>query len=66
MTADKNTQDITIRFSVLHRFLHLVVMIGFTGLAVTGLSLGFSIVWILLVLFRTSARAIRPRTGVPV
>ena len=30
------------RFSVLHRFLHLVVMIGFTGLALTGLSLGFS------------------------
>ncbi len=35
-------RDINIRFSVLHRFLHLVVMIGFTGLAVTGLSLGFS------------------------
>ena len=35
-------QDIKIRFSVLHRFLHLVVMIGFTGLAVTGLSLAFS------------------------
>ncbi len=31
-----------IRFSVLHRFLHLVVMIGFTGLALTGFSLGFS------------------------
>ena len=31
-----------IRFTVLHRFLHLVVMIGFTGLAVTGLSLAFS------------------------
>jgi len=35
-------QDFVIRFSVLHRFLHLVVMIGFTGLAATGLSLGFS------------------------
>jgi cytochrome b subunit of formate dehydrogenase len=35
-------QNIQIRFSVLHRFLHLVVMIGFTGLGVTGLSLGFS------------------------
>ncbi len=42
------------RFSVLHRFLHLVVMIGFTVLAVTGLSLAFSsqfwaraIMWIL-------------------
>lgn len=35
-------QDIKIRFSVLNRFLHLVVMIGFTGLAATGLSLAFS------------------------
>jgi formate dehydrogenase gamma subunit len=35
-------QDRFVRFSVLHRFLHLVVMIGFTGLAVTGLALGFS------------------------
>ncbi len=31
-----------IRFSVLHRLVHIVVMIGFTGLALTGLSLGFS------------------------
>ena len=30
------------RFSALDRLLHLVVMIGFTGLAVTGLSLAFS------------------------
>lgn len=35
-------QGIEVRFSVLHRFVHLLVMIGFTGLAVTGLSLGFS------------------------
>lgn len=42
MAAEKYSQDLPIRFSVLHRFLHLVVMIGFTGLAVTGLSLGFS------------------------
>ncbi|MCJ8499596.1 formate dehydrogenase subunit gamma [Desulfatitalea alkaliphila] len=34
-----------IRFSVLHRFLHLVVMVGFTGLAATGLSLAFSASW---------------------
>lgn len=34
--------DVPFRFSVLHRILHLVVMIGFTGLALTGLSLGFS------------------------
>lgn len=34
--------EAAIRFSVLHRLLHLVVMIGFTGLAVTGLSLGLS------------------------
>lgn len=31
-----------LRFSPLDRFLHLVVMIGFTGLAVTGLCLGMS------------------------
>lgn len=30
------------RFSVLHRFIHLVVMIGFLGLALTGFSLAFS------------------------
>ena len=34
--------EAAIRFSVIHRLLHLVVMIGFTGLAVTGLSLGLS------------------------
>ena len=34
--------EIYIRFSVLHRVLHFVVMIGFTGLGITGLSLGFS------------------------
>jgi cytochrome b subunit of formate dehydrogenase/nitrate reductase gamma subunit len=32
----------TIRFSVLNRLLHLFVMIGFTGLALTGFSLKFS------------------------
>jgi hypothetical protein len=42
MTEREYRQDFVIRFSVLHRFLHLVVMIGFTGLAATGLSLGFS------------------------
>lgn len=36
------TPDAPIRFSVLHRLLHLVVMFGFTGLAITGLSLGLS------------------------
>lgn len=30
------------RFSVLHRFLHILAMIGFIGLALTGLSLAFS------------------------
>jgi len=30
------------RFCVLHRFLHIVVMLGFTGLALTGFSLKFS------------------------
>ncbi len=34
--------DRLMRFSVLDRFLHLVLMFGFTGLAATGLSLGFS------------------------
>ena len=42
MAEGEYPQDFVIRFSVLHRFLHFVVMIGFTGLAVTGLSLGFS------------------------
>ena len=42
MAEPEYRQDFVIRFSVLHRFLHLVVMIGFTGLAATGLSLGFS------------------------
>jgi len=42
MQATSLTPDAPIRFSVLHRFLHLVVMLGFTGLAVTGLSLGLS------------------------
>ena len=53
MGEEKHSQDFTIRFSVLHRLLHLIVMIGFSGLAVTGLSLGFSsttparaIIWI--------------------
>jgi cytochrome b subunit of formate dehydrogenase len=42
MAEAEYSQNITVRFSVLHRLLHLVVMIGFSGLAVTGLSLGFS------------------------
>jgi formate dehydrogenase gamma subunit len=42
MAEQPYRQDIKIRFSVLNRCLHLVVMIGFTGLAVTGLSLAFS------------------------
>jgi cytochrome b subunit of formate dehydrogenase len=41
VAADPNTKNV-IRFSVLHRILHLVVMVGFTGLALTGLSLAFS------------------------
>jgi cytochrome b subunit of formate dehydrogenase len=40
---EHNIQERTYRrFSVLHRFIHLVVMIGFLGLAVTGFSLAFS------------------------
>ncbi len=38
---DRYNRDL-IRFCVLHRVLHLVVMVGFTGLALTGLSLAFS------------------------
>ena len=33
------------RFSVLHRLLHIVTMMGFIGLAFTGLSLAFSSQW---------------------
>ncbi len=39
--AGRYNRDV-LRFSVLHRILHLVVMVGFSGLAVTGLSLAFS------------------------
>lgn len=42
MQATSSVPDAPVRFSVIHRFLHLVVMIGFTGLAITGLSLGLS------------------------
>jgi len=35
-------EELVQRFGVLHRLLHLVVLIGFSGLAVTGLSLAFS------------------------
>lgn len=45
MQANRPVQAPSIRFSVLHRFLHLVVMLGFTGLAATGLSLAFSASW---------------------
>jgi cytochrome b subunit of formate dehydrogenase len=45
MQANFRSDETLIRFSVLHRFLHLVVMIGFTGLAVSGLSLAFSAYW---------------------
>jgi len=44
--AEENSQEaVYIRFSVLQRFLHLIVMIGFTGLALTGFSLKFSDQW---------------------
>ena len=42
MTEKIYSHDGLIRFSVLDRLLHLVLMFGFTGLAATGLSLGFS------------------------
>jgi len=44
--AEENSQEaVYIRFSVLQRFLHIIVMIGFTGLALTGFSLKFSGQW---------------------
>ncbi len=42
MADISENQDAYVRFSVLHRFLHLVVMLGFIGLAVTGFSMKFS------------------------
>lgn len=45
MQASRSSEETPIRFSVLDRFLHLVVMLGFTGLAATGLSLAFSSTW---------------------
>ena len=41
-TTPSAPQETYIRFTPLDRMLHLVVMIGFTGLAVTGLGLGLS------------------------
>ena len=45
MTQKTQQTETYIRFSPLQRFLHLAVMIGFTGLAVTGFSLKFSDQW---------------------
>jgi len=45
MTEEKAQQEIFTRFSVLQRFLHVIVMLGFTGLAITGFSLKFSDQW---------------------
>lgn len=45
MSVNDSHDRIFIRFSVLQRFLHLVVMLGFTGLALTGFSLKFSAQW---------------------
>jgi len=44
-TLEKKSPETFVRFSPLQRLLHLVVMIGFTGLAVTGFSLKFSDQW---------------------
>jgi len=53
-TQSPSPQPVFQRFSVLHRFLHLVVLVGFTGLALTGLSMAFpsqpwarAVMWIL-------------------
>jgi len=45
MAEDTSHETVYMRFSVLQRFLHLIVMIGFTGLAITGFSLKFSHQW---------------------
>lgn len=42
MPQTSNAQESYMRFPVIHRFLHLVVMLGFIGLAITGFSLKFS------------------------
>ncbi len=42
MAGKSERQEAYERFCVLHRFLHLVAMLGFTGLALTGFSLKFS------------------------
>jgi formate dehydrogenase gamma subunit len=42
MPSNAQRSEEFIRFSPLDRLLHMVVMIGFTGLAVTGLSIGLS------------------------
>ncbi len=45
MTRENGSAKTYFRFSPLQRLLHLAVMIGFTGLAVTGFSLKFSDQW---------------------
>lgn len=42
MAVNSSENETYQRFCVLHRFLHIVVMLGFTGLALTGFSLKFS------------------------
>ena len=42
MHATDTSQELVIRFSVLDRFLHLLLMVTFTGLALSGFALGFS------------------------
>ncbi|MEJ2586599.1 MAG: cytochrome b/b6 domain-containing protein [Deltaproteobacteria bacterium] len=45
MSPKASEQTVFVRFSVLQRCLHLLVMLGFTGLAITGFSLKFSAQW---------------------
>ena len=45
MVRNEYQEEIFVRFSVLQRLLHIVVMFGFTGLAITGFSLKFSTQW---------------------
>ncbi len=45
MRQQKEPEETFVRFSPLQRLMHLAVMIGFTGLAITGFSLKFSHQW---------------------
>lgn len=45
MAANSVSSELYLRFSVLNRFLHWIVMVGFIGLALTGFSFKFGSQW---------------------